>query len=93
MKRKLEVTGTAVGGGDNSFKAFVLFQPISVYNECQLSIHVVLFGWVYELSTSCIMFHLSCSQCFLILYDSVTYHESVVNVINPCIYQNEIGDN
>lgn len=46
MKRKLEVTGAAVGGGDNSFKAYVLFQPISVYNECQLSSHVLLFGLV-----------------------------------------------
>ena len=66
MKSKLEVRGTAVGGGDNSFKAFfvrhVLFQPISVYNECQLSIHVVLFGWVLY------VFNLNClhpASCFI----------------------------
>ena len=102
MKRKLEVTGTAVGGGDNSFKAFFVRLCTLPTNLClqrmstQYPCSIVWVGFIcvlLELSTSCIMFHLSCSQCFLILYDSVTYHESVVNVINSCIYQNEIGDN
>lgn len=102
MKRKLEVTGTSVGGETTLLKLSLLDLCSLPTNLClqrmstQYPCSIVWVGFIcvlLELSTSCIMFHPSCSQCFLILYDSVTYHESVVNVINPCIYQNEIGDN